>query len=254
MKKTIIISSIIAAFNMPAYADSPSHARNKAETTGFGVGAVVGTLLGGFPGLIIGAAGGAMAAREAHENKQIDSAETELAVIQSKADITEHELIETETKLKLLEKKLTERGVANQASLTQRASQTEGLRYASAIENGFAVTIQFKTGSSEIESRYRKQIDELAHAVSTMPAVQVNLEGHADCLGGEEANQKLSEKRVTSVEALFSNAGIDKTRIQSAAFGKQHSTATLKDNEGRFFDRRVVITFKINKNIVAGNL
>lgn len=250
MKKTIIVTSLIAAFNTPAYAEDT---RSKAETKGFGIGAVVGAVLGGVPGLIIGAAGGALAAREAEAGKEIDAKEKELATVQSKAELNEQQLIEAEAKLKTLERKIVEQGSMNPASLTQRAAKTEGLRYASAIENGFALTVQFKTDSSDLEPRYLKQLEELAHAVSTIPSVQINLEGHTDHTGTKTHNKKLSEKRIAAVEALLNKSGIDKGRVQSIAYGKQYAVTDSQDKEARFFDRRVVITFKINKNVIASN-
>ncbi|MGB5080449.1 MAG: OmpA family protein, partial [Burkholderiales bacterium] len=48
----------------------------------------------------------------------------------------------------------------------------------------------------------------------------VVVEGHADRIGGQQYNQKLSERRADSVKAYLVDRGVDRTRIETIGMGK----------------------------------
>jgi outer membrane protein OmpA-like peptidoglycan-associated protein len=67
------------------------------------------------------------------------------------------------------------------------------------------------------------------------------VEGHTDNVGGDEINQKLSEKRAETVRGYLVQQGLPDANVTAQGFGK---TAPVADNStaaGRQQNRRVEI-------------
>lgn len=73
---------------------------------------------------------------------------------------------------------------------------------------------------------------------------KVNLSGHTDNVGSEAYNQKLSERRVSSVRDYVVKKGVDSGRVSGQGFGESKPIADNKTREGRSKNRRVEI--KVN--------
>ena len=70
---------------------------------------------------------------------------------------------------------------------------------------------------------------------------RVNLAGHTDSVGTEAYNQKLSERRVTSVRDYIVKKGVADSRVSGRGFGESKPIAENKTREGRTKNRRVEI-------------
>ncbi len=99
--------------------------------------------------------------------------------------------------------------------------------------------IQFRTNSSEIEPRFKLQLDEIAALMRQQPQISWDLEGHADIRGNDDYNLALSQQRVQAVFDYLVNQGVDPMQLTQTAYGDQLATEQQGNREGYFFDRRV---------------
>ena len=68
--------------------------------------------------------------------------------------------------------------------------------------------------------------------------------GHTDSIGTDAYNQKLSERRATSVKEYMVSKGVSAAKITTLGKGETQPVATNKTKEGRAKNRRVDIEFK----------
>ena len=69
--------------------------------------------------------------------------------------------------------------------------------------------------------------------------MRIEVRGHTDNVGSEEANLKLSENRAKSVLVYLSEHGITADRISSKGFGETKPVTTNESEEGKQQNRRV---------------
>jgi outer membrane protein OmpA-like peptidoglycan-associated protein len=67
------------------------------------------------------------------------------------------------------------------------------------------------------------------------------IEGHTDSKFTEKFNQKLSEKRATSVLNFLTSNGIEASRLSTVGFGETAPVASNDTSEGRAQNRRVEV-------------
>jgi len=111
-----------------------------------------------------------------------------------------------------------------------------------------AVTIQaealFDFDKSVLKPEGKKSIDD---AIAKMAKVDVELviaTGHTDSIGTDAYNQKLSERRATSVKEYMVSKGVPAAKVTTLGKGETQPVATNKTKEGRAKNRRVDIEFK----------
>ena len=111
-----------------------------------------------------------------------------------------------------------------------------------------AITIQaealFDFDKSVLKPDGKKSIDD---AVAKMKNVDVEIviaTGHTDSIGTDAYNQKLSERRATSVKEYMVSKGVPAAKITLLGKGETQPVATNKTKEGRAKNRRVDIEFK----------
>ena len=111
-----------------------------------------------------------------------------------------------------------------------------------------AITIQaealFDFDKSVLKPDGKKSIDD---AVAKMQQVDVQVviaTGHTDSVGTDAYNQKLSERRATTVKEYMVSKGIAAAKITTLGKGETQPVATNKTKEGRAKNRRVDIEFK----------
>ncbi|MFU2509890.1 MAG: sortase-associated OmpA-like protein PdsO [Pseudoalteromonas prydzensis] len=231
MKKMIIACTIATIFAAPnlAHADTKSVAAketHKETVIGLSTGAILGGIVGGPIGAFVGAfAGGLIGEQEVAEDK-IAEQQRALLVLQDKTDDYQHVL-------------------AKNAQMTEQLDQLEANNERLALaqmHNLMAMTIQFKTGSSEIAPHFASQLDQLVNLLQSQPDLQLDLNGFADQRGDELANLALSKQRVANVQSYLIKQGISHTRLTTTAFGEQQTVADSDNYEENMFDRRVTLT------------
>jgi sortase system peptidoglycan-associated protein len=112
----------------------------------------------------------------------------------------------------------------------------------SGLDKSFGYALQFRTGSSDIEPHYIKDLTSLASLLNTMPELELQVAGFSDRLGEESFNQKLSLKRVNRVKHFFAKHGIDKSRIETHAYGENRPLNKESGIEENSFERRVMLS------------
>jgi len=101
--------------------------------------------------------------------------------------------------------------------------------------------VLFDFGKYNLRSEAREKLAKLTGIVLAHPGLKLEVEGHTDSVGSEEANQKLSEQRSDTVRSYLIEQGLPDAAVSSRGFGK---TTPVADNEtaaGRQKNRRVEI-------------
>ncbi len=98
----------------------------------------------------------------------------------------------------------------------------------------------FPYNSAVLESRSSLTLDSLVETLNLVKTMKIHIMGHTSSEGGDELNQKLSEKRAQAVMEYLIKHGIENTRLSAEGLGKTMPIATNETEEGRQKNRRVV--------------
>ena len=111
-----------------------------------------------------------------------------------------------------------------------------------------AITIQaealFDFDKSVLKPAGKQSIDDAVAKMRNVDVEMVIATGHTDSIGTDAYNQKLSERRATSVKEYMVSKGIPAAKITILGKGETQPVATNKTKEGRAKNRRVDIEFK----------
>jgi outer membrane protein OmpA-like peptidoglycan-associated protein len=101
--------------------------------------------------------------------------------------------------------------------------------------------VLFDFDKATLKPGAREKLSRIAGILSAHPDLKIEIEGHADAIGSEEYNQRLSERRAESVRVYFNQNGITKAIVAAVGFGEGRPVATNGTAEGRQQNRRVEI-------------
>lgn len=87
------------------------------------------------------------------------------------------------------------------------------------------------------------ELDRLSQYFEKLPNLVIELSGHTDAVGSDEANNKLSDARANSVRDYLIQHGVSIDKIEAVGYGESQPVATNDSDEGRQLNRRV--EFKI---------
>lgn len=230
--KSLLFVSLLGIQSI-ANADDIQHIASTKENAGFGIGAIIGGLLAGPPGVIIGAAGGSwFGHRETESDNTIAQLEKELNAKSIELAYQQNELATTK---------------ATFQQEFQRVVHSKEIQSLEKLSKGISYVVYYRTNDSEIRDNVRPQIQQLAELIKSYPQIQIQIEDHADARGSEQYNLNLSKKRIDKVRDEFINAGISDKRLHSRAYGEKRTTATQGDTEAYIFDRRVTINLTLDR-------
>lgn len=203
------------------------------EGAGFSIGAIIGGLLAGPPGVIVGAAsGGWFGNHKAESDRMIAALEKELNAKSIELAYQQNELANTKAKFQEEFKQVV---LSNEIRSLEKLSQ------------GISYVIYYKTNDVEIQNEVLPRIQQLANLVKPYPQIKIQIEGYADFRGSENYNLNLSKKRIESVRSEFLKAGIPNKRLQTHAYGEYRAMAKEGDKEAYVFDRRVTINLTLDR-------
>lgn len=101
-------------------------------------------------------------------------------------------------------------------------------------------TLEFASGSPELEPKEYSQLGELADYLKRNPNVIILLVGHTDSKGSREGNFELSKQRAASAVArLIDKHGVNPDQISAEGIGFLSPVASNNTPEGRQSNRRV---------------
>jgi outer membrane protein OmpA-like peptidoglycan-associated protein len=107
----------------------------------------------------------------------------------------------------------------------QQALQSAGA--AAEATPALALPVQFAFNSAAIEPGARRQLDALAQGIRLLPPDRaVVIEGHTDAVGGEDYNDRLSQRRALAVrQYLVAQHGISAERLRAVGLGEHEPLA-----------------------------
>ena len=102
--------------------------------------------------------------------------------------------------------------------------------------------VTFETNSANLDSRFFSVLDSVADILAEYRSTLVTIAGYTDSTGAVEYNQKLSEKRATTVALYLNGRGVAKERLAAIGHGEQGPVTSNSTTSGRAKNRRVEIT------------
>ncbi len=113
-----------------------------------------------------------------------------------------------------------------------------------AIEEGAKIALNnlfFDTGKADVRPDSYPELDRIALSVTENPKLVIEIGGHTDNVGKDEANQILSQGRADSVREYIIGKGVEPDRIKSKGYGETQPIQTNDTDEGRQANRRVEV-------------
>lgn len=104
--------------------------------------------------------------------------------------------------------------------------------------------VTFEFDSAKIRAEDEPVLEVAAEQLRSNGAARVQVVGHTDSVGGDDYNQKLSERRAQSVADYLSRNGIDATRLEVIGRGESEPVASNDTADGRAQNRRVDLNVK----------
>lgn len=105
----------------------------------------------------------------------------------------------------------------------------------------YAADAFFDFDKSAIKPEARAKLDDLVSKVKGINLEVIIAVGHADAIGSDAYNQRLSVRRAEAVKAYLVSKGIEKNRVYTEGKGEKSPVADNKTAEGRAKNRRVEI-------------
>ncbi len=103
-------------------------------------------------------------------------------------------------------------------------------------------SLQFESGKSTIRKGSEAILDELIELMEIKPGMTIEIAGHTDAIGNEEANTVLSQNRAEAVRLyLNQKGGIALKRIVAKGYGENQPVADNGTEEGKQMNRRTEV-------------
>lgn len=106
--------------------------------------------------------------------------------------------------------------------------------------------VLFDFDSSALRGASRDTLREMSGVFSRYPQTTIAIEGHTDSTGTDAYNQRLSERRASSVASYLRSVGVDGYRLDTIGYGESRPRASNASAAGRQQNRRVEIKIRAN--------
>jgi hypothetical protein len=113
--------------------------------------------------------------------------------------------------------------------------------------------IQFDPGKWDIPIQAYPILDEVVAVLDKNSSLTIEIQGHTDNIGSEEANRAISAKRAKAVSEYFVEKGIGVERLSAVGYGPSSPIAENDTPEGRAKNRRVDKSEIGNRKSEIGN-
>jgi outer membrane protein OmpA-like peptidoglycan-associated protein len=101
----------------------------------------------------------------------------------------------------------------------------------------------FNSNSFALLSESKVELDRLADLLVKNPTVKIEIGGHTDNVGADDANLLLSENRAKAVVEYIVSKGIEASRVSAKGYGETVAIGDNTTEQGRAKNRRT--EFKI---------
>ena len=105
----------------------------------------------------------------------------------------------------------------------------------------FAADVLFDFDKAVIKPEGKSKLDDLANKVRGVNLEVVIAIGHADSIGSDAYNQRLSVRRAESVKAYMVSKGVEPNRVYTEGKGEKQPVANNRTDDGRAKNRRTEI-------------
>jgi outer membrane protein OmpA-like peptidoglycan-associated protein len=103
-------------------------------------------------------------------------------------------------------------------------------------------SLLFPSGQSELTPTAKQSLDAVAYVIAQQPSdTKLRVEGYTDTQGGEQLNQRLSEKRAQAVADDLIGRGVQPDRLSVVGRGESDPIGDNDSPAGRASNRRVEI-------------
>lgn len=102
--------------------------------------------------------------------------------------------------------------------------------------------VTFETNSADLNSRFFEVLNSVAIVLQEYKSTLVTVAGYTDSTGSPGYNQKLSERRASTVALYLHGRGVAQERLAAVGYGEQHPVTGNNTAEERARNRRVEIT------------
>lgn len=99
--------------------------------------------------------------------------------------------------------------------------------------------IFFEFNKDKIQKKSFKTLDAAITVLKTFDDIRIEVSGHTDDVGSEEANLDLSKRRAESVKQYMVDKGIDASRIETVGYGRSKPIDPGKSAKARAKNRRI---------------
>lgn len=128
--------------------------------------------------------------------------------------------------------------------------QIQGVDVTRTADNELKVTVKndvlFDYNSAALRSASRSSLREMANVFEQYPNTTIAVEGFTDSTGSASYNERLSERRASSVANYLESLGVRGSRLDTIGYGETHPRASNSTASGRQLNRRVEIHIRAN--------
>ncbi len=101
--------------------------------------------------------------------------------------------------------------------------------------------VLFTTGQADLRSGATGNLEKLAAFLTRYPERTAMIAGYTDSVGGDDFNQRLSERRAEAVKFYLAGQGVSPDRLSSIGKGESNPVADNSTAAGRQMNRRVEV-------------
>lgn len=184
--------------------------------------------------------------------QEADAAVRDLATSQALSQRKSDELAQAERAAAAGRAQAERDAAAGRAELARSDARAESLEQqlmaidARRTERGIVVTlgdVLFDSGQSHLQSGGAGTIAKLGAFMRSNPERRAAIEGYTDDVGGDLANQRLSDRRAEAVRMALVDVGVGAERLSARGHGERNPVAGNDTAAGRQMNRRVEIVF-----------
>lgn len=99
--------------------------------------------------------------------------------------------------------------------------------------------IFFESGLAALTQESFHELSRVLPYFEKFPNLKIEISGHTDAIGSDQANKLLSEARSNSVRDFLVKSGVPEDKILALGYGESSPVATNDTDEGRQLNRRV---------------
>lgn len=109
--------------------------------------------------------------------------------------------------------------------------------------------ILFDVGKADLKPQVRENLKKVSETLKEYKDTEILVTGHTDSDGSDELNQKLSERRASTVANYLIGLGVSPTRLKMQGFGETQPVADNATATGKQKNRRVEMAIYANEEL-----